>query len=164
MQPLPQAPPPDWRQYVLRTIIWIAFVGTLGYAASTGNLGFLQNDVDLTIEPNRGTVTLKGGVPPVIEVKVTLRNNTSDVRTFGAPSACRIFRWVILDRAGAQAQARTDEAHCPDQEVKVQLKPGQSIEEFYAIPLLVERFNAGRDYTVRLSYWGVEGEFSFTAE
>ena len=42
MQPIPKAPPPDWRQYVLRTIIWVCFIGALGYAAANGGLGFLE--------------------------------------------------------------------------------------------------------------------------
>jgi len=161
---LPQAPPPDWRQYVLRTIIWVAFIGALGYAAANGGLGFLENDISLTLEPNRETVALSGKEPPVIQVKITLRNNTGKPATFTAPSACKVFRWQIFDTAGAQVQARYDPSPCPDATVTTTLASGASLEEFYSILLIPERFQRGQKYLAHVRYWDQEGEFTFTTE
>lgn len=164
MRPLPQAPAPDWRQYMLRTVIWVAFIGALGYAAAGGGLGFLENDVSLKIEPNRDSVTLTSKEPAVIQVKVTLRNNTGENVTLRAPSACKVFRWQIFDTGGGQVQARYDPTPCPDLDVATRLAPGQSIEEFYSIQLVVERYRPGEKYLVNARYWDHEAEFIFNAE
>lgn len=162
--PLPQAPPPDWRQYMLRALIWVAFVGALGYAAANGGLGFLENDVHLAAEPNRDSVKLKGDVPPVIHVKITLRNNTAQQVTLNAKSACKIFRWQVFARSGELVQSWVNEEQCPDREVTAFLPSGKTLEEFYSIALMPDRYEAGHDYLVQYQYWGREGEFQFRAE
>jgi len=164
MAQLPQAPAPDWQRYMLRAVIWVAFIGALGYAAANGGLDFLANDVNLAVEPNRTSVALAGSVPAVIEVKITLKNNTDKAATFRAPSACKVFRWQIFDTAGAQVQARYDPSPCPDLEVTARLTPGQQVEEFYSIPLVVERYRPGQEYLARVRYWDQEGEFKFSTE
>ncbi len=164
MRPLPQSPAPSWQQYVLRAVIWVAFVGALGYAAANGGLDFLEHAVSLKLEPNRERVGLSGNVPPVIEVKVTLKNNTSQDVTLHAPSACKIFRWQVFSRSGELMQSKVHEDSCPNAEVSVGLGTGLQIEEFYSINLAAARFSAGQDYQVRVWYWGYEKEFQFTAE
>ena len=162
--PLPQAPPPDWRQYMLRAVIWVTFIAALGYAAAGGGLGFLENDIHLAAEPNRDSVKLIGGAPPVIQVRITLRNNTSEQVTLNAKSACKIFRWQIFARTGELVQSWQNEAQCPDQPVTAFLPSGKTLEEFYSIALTPERYQAGQDYLVQYQYWGREGEFQFRAE
>lgn len=164
MTKLPSAPPPDWRQYVVRMGIWIAFVGALGYAAANGGLAFLGNDIDLKMEPNRASVALASKEPAVIQVKVTLRNNTGETVVLSAPSACKVFRWQIFDVNGSQVQARYDPVGCPEVAVQAGLKSGAMLEEFYAIPLEVSRFDAGQKYVVHARYWGHESEFEFSTE
>jgi len=164
MRPLPQAPAPDWRQYMLRMGIWVAFIGALGYAAASGGLGFLENDISLKIEPNRDSVALASKEPAVIQVKVTLRNNTDKTVTLAAPSACKVFRWQVFDSSGAQVQARYDPSPCPNLDVATKLAPGAAIEEFYSIPLAPERYQPGQKYMVHARYWNHEAEFVFNAE
>lgn len=164
MRPLPQSPAPNWQQYMLRAVIWVAFIGSLGYAAANGGLDFLEDDVSLKLEPNRERVSLQGNVPPVIEVKVTLKNNTSKDVALRAPSACKIFRWQVFSRSGELMQSKVHEDSCPASEVSVGLGTGLKIEEFYSVNLVASRFSAGQDYQVRVWYWGYEGEFQFTAE
>jgi hypothetical protein len=164
MQPLPQSPPPDWRRYILLTVIWVAFIAALGYAASNGSLGFLENAVTATAEPNRDRVTLKSGEPAVIQVKVSLRNNTRNQVTLTAPTACKVFRWQIFDRAGDMVQSVIPKDTCPQSPVTAYLPAGEASEEFYAIVLEAQRYRAGDDYLVHYWYWGYEGEFQFKAE
>jgi hypothetical protein len=161
--PLPQAPGPDWRQYMLRAVIWVSFVAALGYAAAYGGLDFLENDVHLAAEPNRERVALAGEAP-VIEVKVSLRNNTRDTVTLKADSACKMFRWQIFNRAGSMVQSKVNEDTCPSGAVTAILPPGEKLEEFYSIALVPTRLTAGQDYLVHYWYWGHEGEFEFAAE
>ncbi len=163
MQPLPRSPAPDWRQYVLRAIIWVSFVGALGYAAANGGLGFLENDVSVTIEPNRDSVSL-AVEPALIELKVTLRNNTRKDVTLTAPTACKIFRWQVFSRSGELMQSKINEESCPASGVAVGLPSGQQIQEFYSIQLTRTRYRQGEDYLVRAWYWGYETEFQFKAE
>jgi hypothetical protein len=162
--PLPQAPAPDWRQYMLRAVIWVAFIGALGYAAANGGLGFLENDMNLAIEANRDSVKLSSTEPPVIQVKVTLRNNTPKTVTLSAGSACKIFRWQIFNRAGELMQSKAAEDICPISDTAATLPSSEAVEEFYSIALQPSRFQAGDDYQVRYWYWGYEGEFQFRAE
>ena len=162
--PLPQSPPPDWRQYMLRAVIWVAFIGALGYAAANGGLGFLENDVHLAVEPNRDSVKLTGDVPPVIQVKVTLRNNTAKEVALTAKSACKIFRWQVFARTGDLVQSWVNDEQCPDKEVSAILPSGQTLEEFYSIALKADRYEADHDYLVQYQYWNREGEFQFRAD
>lgn len=162
--PLPQAPPPDWRRYMIRAVIWVAFVGALGYAAANGGLGFLENDVHLAVEPNRDSVKLVANEPAVIQVKVTLRNNTAKEVTLTAKSACKVFRWQIFARSGDLVQSWVGDDPCPDKEVTAFLPSGKSIEEFYSIVLVPSRYRVGDDYLVQYQYWNHEGEFQFKAE
>ena len=162
--PLPQAPQPDWRRYLLWALIWLAFIASLGYAASTGGLSFLENAVVVSAEPNRDRVPLQGKEPAVIQVKVSLRNSTADAVRISAPSACKIFRWQIFDRAGDMIQSVIPEDTCPHREAAANLPAGQSVEEFYSIALEEHRFTPGHDYLVHYWYWGYEGEFQFKAE
>jgi hypothetical protein len=160
----PRAPAPDWRQYVLRSLIFAAFVGSLAYSLAYGELGLFEDDVHLALEPNRDSVQLAGAEPAVIQVKVSLRNNTrADVR-LKAPSACKMFRWQIFDRSGDMLQSKVSEDTCPNTEVTAILPPGQKLEEFYSIALVPTRYRAGHDYLVHYWYWGYEGQFQFKAE
>lgn len=161
-KPLPQEGP-DWRRTLVRIGIWFAFVAALAYAVSSGEFAVFQDDVHLALEPNRDSVTL-GGKAPVIEVKVSLRNNTAAPVTLKAASACKMFRWQIFDRTGDMIQSKVNEETCPTTEVSAVLPPGQKLEEFYAIALVPHRFTAGQDYLVHYWYWGYEGEFQFKAE
>ena len=162
--PLPHAPAPDWRRYLLWALIWVAFVAALGYAASQGSLGFLENAVSVTAEPNRDRVPLGGPDTPVIEVKVKLANNTREPARLSALSACKIFRWQIFARTGDMVQSKVNEESCPTIEVAANLPSGEKVEEFYSIVLERERYRPGEDYLVHYWYWGYEGEFQFTAE
>lgn len=161
--PLPHAPAPDWRRYLLWALIWVAFIAALGYAANEGGLGFLENAVSVTAEPNRERVALSGGAP-VIEVKVRLTNNTREPATLRAASSCKVFRWQIFARSGDMVQSKVNEDTCPATEVAAILPSGEKVEEFYSIPLEPQRYRAGDAYLVAYWYWGYEGEFQFTAE
>jgi hypothetical protein len=164
MQTLAHAPKPDWRRYLLWSGIWVAFIAALGYSASNGGLGFLENAVVVNAEPNRDSVPLKSAEPAVIQVKVTLRNSTGKPAFLKAPSACKIFRWQIFARSGDLVQTVVPKDDCPQRAVESQLAPGQSFEEFYAIVLEAQRYTPGDDYLVSYQYWGYEGEFQFKAE
>jgi hypothetical protein len=161
---LPPAEAPNWRQYVFRAILWVAVVGSLAYAASQGAFDSLENAVSLRLEPNRDAVQLVGSVPPVIEIKVTLQNNTPDPAALKAPSACKVFRWQVFSRSGEMVQTRVSDVQCPELAVSAGLQPGQKLEEFYSITLVPSRYIAGQDYQVRVWYWGYESEFQFSAE
>lgn len=154
----------DPRRYVIWMITWVAFIAALGYAASKGGLGFLENDINLSVEANRTSVALASKEPPVIQLKVTLRNNTAKTVTLRAGNACKIFRWHIYSRSGELMQAKTDEYVCPAVEAAANLGSGKSVEEFYSIALVPERYTAGQDYLVTYWYWGYQGEFQFKAE
>jgi len=164
MPSLPQAPAPDWKRHVLRIAIWGALVMAVAYSVSEGGLGFLENDIHLNLEPNRERVAVDGKDPAVIQVKVLLRNNTREDVTLNAPSACKLFRWQIFSRAGDMVQSKVTEDSCPDKAVSAILPPGQTLEEFYSITLVPERYHAGEDYLVHYWYWGHEGQFQFAAE
>jgi hypothetical protein len=164
MQPLPQAPKPDWRRHVLWSVIWVAFIAALGYSASQGGLGFLENAVVVHAEPNRDSVKLQSAEPAVIQVKVSLRNSTSTQATLKAPTACKIFRWQIFARSGDLVQTVVPNDNCPQTEVTAYLPSGERVEEFYAIVLEAHRYKPGQDYLVSYQYWGHEGEFQFKAE
>jgi hypothetical protein len=149
---------------MLWSLIWIAFIAALGYSASQGGLGFLENAVVVEAEPNRDAVKLKSAEPAVIQVKVKLRNSTSKTATLVAPSACKIFRWQIFARSGNLIQNVVPKDDCPPVEASANLPSGQSVEEFYAIVLEAHRYTPGEDYLVQYQYWGYEGEFQFKAE
>jgi hypothetical protein len=162
-QPLPPSPAPDWRRYVLWMLIWVAFIASLGYAASYGELGFLENAVSVVAEPNRDAVPVKSD--PIVQVKVTLRNNTRETVVLRAPSACKVFRWQVFSRDGNMVQSKVnDEAACPNSEVSANFPSGEKVEEFYSIVLEAGRYRPGDDYLVQYWYWGYEGEFQFKAE
>ncbi len=164
MQPLPRESAPDWKRYVLRMAIWFAFVLALGYAVANGGLGILENDIHLSIEPNRDRIALDGKEPTVIQVKVLLRNNTREEVTLTAPSACKLFRWQVFSRSGDMVQSKVTENTCPNQSVSAILPSGETLEEFYSIELVPSRYRAGDDYLVHYWYWGHEGQFQFTAD
>lgn len=149
---------------MIRIAIWFAFVAALAYAAANGGLDFLQNDVHVALEPNRERVAMSSAVPPVIQVKVSLRNNTGQHVTLSAASACKIFRWQVFNRAGSMVQSVVTEDTCPKSEVSAILPPGEKVEEFYSIALEPQRYRAGEDYLIHYWYWGHEGEFQFAAE
>ncbi len=164
MTSLPPAEAPSWRQYAFRAILWVAVVGSLAYAASTGSFDFIENAVSLRLEPNRDAVQLTGSVPPVIEVKVALKNNTANPAALTAPSACKVFRWQIFSRSGEMVQTRVSDTKCPEMAVSAGLATGAMLEEIYSITLVPGRYVVGQDYQVRVWYWGYEGEFQFRAE
>lgn len=160
----PQPPAIDWWRVGLRLLIWFSVVAAFAYAVSTGSLRIFEEDIHIAAEPNRERVALAGDAAPVIEVKVTLRNNTDKTLNLTAPSACKLFRWQIFSRAAEMMQSKVNEESCPTTEVTAFLPPGETLEEFYSIALVARRYRAGEDYLVRYWYWGHEGEFQFTAE
>lgn len=164
MTQLPREEAPGWRQYVFRAILWFAVVGSLAYAASQGAFDSLENAVSLRLEPNRDTVQLTGTVPAVIEIKVTLKNNTENNAALIAPSACKVFRWQVFSRAGEMIQTRVSDTKCPDVPVSAALAPGEQLDEIYSISLNPSRYLPGQDYQVRAWYWGYESEFQFKTE
>lgn len=164
MNNLPRSPAPDWRQYMLRALIWVAFVGALGYSAANGGLDFLENDVSLKLEPNRDKVALHGPTPAVIQLRVTLKNSTDKAVALSAPSACKIFRWQIFSRSAELMQSSVPDDKCPESPVTAGVRSGEKLEEFYAIALAPERFQAGNDYQVKVWYWGYDATFEFKAE
>jgi hypothetical protein len=149
---------------MLRAVIWVAFVGTLAYAAANGGLGFLENDINLSIEPNRDSVSFAGTEPAIVQVKVTLRNNTADAVNLSVASACKIFRWQVFNRGGELIQSKVAEDICPISATGAILPSGKTLEEFYSIALAGSRYRAGEDYQVRIWYWSYEGEFVLRVE
>jgi len=164
MGKLPMESAPDWKRSLIRSVIWVSFVGALGYSAAYGGLDFLVDDVTLQVEPDKKTVVLSGTVPPRIELKITLKNSTSQAVALKASSSCKIFRWQVFSRSGEMVQTRISDDKCPETPVSAGLGSGQQIQETYAITLVPTRYIAGNDYLVSVWYWGYETEFQFTAE
>lgn len=164
MGKLPMEPAPDWKRSVVRSIIWVSFVGALGYSAAYGGLDFLINDVTLVVEPDKETVALSGSAPPTIELKITLKNSTSEAVALKAATSCKIFRWQVFSQSGEMVQTRVSDDKCPQTPVSAGLASGQQLQEKYAITLVPGRYIAGNDYLVNVWYWGYQAEFHFTAE
>lgn len=146
----------DWRRQVLQVIIFVAFVGALGYAASKGSFDFLENEVSLTVVPNRTVVDFGANEPPVIQLQVKLKNNTGSDVTLEAESPCKVIKWVILAAPSMDlVQARGGaEVACPDQTIRRAFVPGQEIEEFYALELNPSRFSTAGEYQIHIKYFG----------
>lgn len=146
----------DWRRQVLQIIFFVAFVAALGYAASQGSFDFLENEVSLTVVPNRTLVDFGASEPPVIQLHVKLKNNTNNPVTLEAESPCKVIKWVILAAPSMDmVQARGGaEVACPDQPIRRQFEPGQEIEEFYALELNPVRFSTAGDYQIHIKYFG----------
>ena len=54
---LPSAPPPDWRQYMFRAVLWVAVVASIAYAASQGKT--MYPDANGSLRFTYGKVTGK---------------------------------------------------------------------------------------------------------
>lgn len=153
----------DWRRQVLQVIIFVAFIGALGYAASQGGLDFLENEVSLVVVPNRTVVDLGAKEPPVIQLQVTLKNNTGSDVTLEAESPCKVIKWVILASPSMdliQARGGTEVA-CPDNPIRRTFVPGQKIEEFYALQLNPSRFRTAGEYQIHIKYFGYKAVVPF---
>lgn len=153
----------DWRRQVLQMIIFVTFVATLGYAVSKGAFDYMSNEVTLSIEPNRTAVDFASSEPPVIQLHVKLKNNTSEKVVLDADSPCKVLQWVVLTDAREFVQARSGkETECPDQPIHQTLQPGQQLEEFYALILNPERFDSAGTYQAHVRYWGYRTEIDFS--
>ena len=146
----------DWRRQVLQMVIFVAFIGALGYAVSKGSFDFMANEVTLTIEPNRTVVDLGSSEPPVIQLHIKLKNNTGKDVELEAESPCKILKWIVLAAPSMDLmQARGGkEVECADQPIKHTLQPGQELEEFYAMELIPARYTTAGDYQAHIKYWG----------
>jgi hypothetical protein len=163
-------PPPipgifDWRRQVLQMVIFVGFIAALGYAASQGSFDYMSNEVTLTVEPNRTLVDFASSEPPVIQLHVKLKNNTSKLVELEAQSPCKILQWVVLTDAQEFVQARTGkETECPDQPTRQTLSPGQQFEEYYALILTPARFDKEGKYQAHVRYWGYRTQIDFSVK
>jgi hypothetical protein len=155
----------DWRRQVLQMVVFVGFIAALGYAVSQGSFDYMSNEVTLSIEPNRTLVDFASSEPPVIQLHVKLKNNTSQDVDLEAESPCKILKWVVLNSALDLVQARGGkEVECPDQPTHETLAPGKELEEFYALELTPSRFSASGDYQAHVKYWGYKAVVPFSVK
>ena len=161
-------PPPrpgifDWRRQVIQTVIFVAFVAALGFAVSRGAFDYMSNEVTLTIEANRTDVDFNAAEPPVIQLHVKLKNNTSQTVTLNADSPCRVLQWVVLTSEGEFVEARSgEETKCADQAMHHTLVPEKELEEFYALILTPDRYATAGKYEAHVKYWGYKSVVPFS--
>ena len=150
---------------LLWAVIWVSFIAALGYAASNGGLGFLENAVTVTAEPNRDTVKLQGAGTRGHPSQSQPAQQHPNQATLTAPTACKVFRWQIFARAGDLVQSVVPKDTCPQSPVTAYLPVRRSMRRVLCDRARSTALPAPATTTsCHYQYWGYEGEFQFKAE
>ena len=155
------SPPPqsyfDGRRMMLWSLILVALVGSLGYAAYMGGpSSFGGFDVAMKVTADPVIVPLSGEKAGRIVMNVDLQNRTANVQKLNARSHCKLFRWLLLGPNENLIQAQGGE-NCEDSAMELVLQPNEKKSDTFDIALDPSRLKAGERYQFVLEYWGLRG-------
>lgn len=159
--PMKRPPPPpqpyfDSGRMMLWSVILVALVGALGYAAYTGGpSSFGGFDVTMKIAAEPAIVPLTGDRAGVVTMTVDVQNRTANVQRLNAPAACKIFRWILFGNDERMVQAQGDD--CAASQIELVLQPNEKKTETFDVAVDVNRLKPGERYQFILEYWGLRG-------
>lgn len=159
--PLKRPPPPpqpyfDSRRMILWSVILVALVGSLGYAAYTSgpeNFGGFNVAMKVTADP--AVVPLSGDNAGLVKLSVDIQNRTGGIQRLEAPAACKIFRWTLTAEDGALVQVQNET--CENAVIELKMEPNERKSEIFEARLDPTRLKAGQRYQFNLEYWGLRG-------
>lgn len=159
--PLRRPPPPpqpyfDSRRMILWSVILVALVGSLGYAAYTSGpstFGGFNVAMKVTAEPT--VVPLTGENAGLVTLNVDIQNRTSGIQHLQAPAACKLFRWTLTAEDGALVQVQNET--CENAVMELKMEPNERKSETFQARLDPSRLKAGERYQFNLEYWGLRG-------
>jgi hypothetical protein len=153
----PPAPAPfDVRRMILWSVILVAVVGSLGYAAFvSGPSRFGGFDVAFKVSGNPVVIPITGDAAGKTVLTATLTNRTAKPQVLNAPAPCKTFRWILSDGAERMVQSAADD--CDDLLMELTLKPGETRTETFTIALDTRRLAANGRYELIMEYWGQRG-------
>ena len=154
----PPTPQPyfDSRRMILWSLILVALVGSLGYAAYTsGPSNFGGFDVAMKVTADPPVVPLAGDNAGIVKLSVDVQNRTGGIQHLRARAACKIFRWALTAEDGSLVQAHGET--CDDAVMELKMEPNERKSETFEARLDPTRLKAGQRYQFNLEYWGLRG-------
>jgi hypothetical protein len=155
-------PPPKPPQYfdggrmVLWSVILVALVGSLGYAAYTsGPSAFGGFDVAMKVSADPVIVPLSGENAGKVTMTVDIQNRTANVQKLSAPAACKIFRWILFGEGERFVQTQSED--CAPSLMELVLQPNERKSETIDVAVDAARLKPGERYQFILEYWGLRG-------
>lgn len=149
---------------ILLTLALMAVIVILGFRMSRegrvadGEIGLEVNVPATYIAPR-----LDDGIPMLLPVRVRLVNRRETPETLTAPTACKIFRYIVLTGGGDFVQGAGQNRACAQEAQSASIDAGEAIEELFQLPLDAARFAAG-DYKVWVRFWGYEATADFKVQ
>lgn len=158
----PKRPPPQPQQYfdgrrmMLWSVILVALVGSLGYAAYTsGPSSFGGFDVAMKVTADPTVVPLTGENAGLVTLKVDVQNRTGGIQHLQAPAACKLFRWTLTAEDGSLVQVHNET--CDGALMELKMEPNERKSDTFEARLDPARLTAGKRYQFNLEYWGLRG-------
>lgn len=155
--------PPQQPEYfnsgrmILWSVILVALIGALGYAAyKSGPSSYGGFDVTMKVDADPSTVPVSGAAAGHVKLNVMIQNRTSETTVLNAPAPCKVFRWVLTGAEGELVQASGEE--CDALTMEMSLKPSEIRNESFEIVLDPTRLKANDRYQFTMEYWGLRGQ------
>lgn len=146
----------DGRRMILWSVILVALVGSLGYAAYTSgpsNYGGFDVAMKVTAEP--AVVPLTGERAGVVTLNVDVQNRTGGIQHLKAPAACKLFRWTLTAEDGSLVQTYNET--CAASVMELKMEPNERKADVFEARLDPSRLTAGKRYQFNMEYWGLRG-------
>jgi hypothetical protein len=158
--PVRRPPPPpqyfDASRMILWSVILVALVGSLGYAAYTGGPSAYGGfDVAMKVTADPAVVPLSGDKAGVVVLNVDVQNRTGGIQHLKAPAACKLFRWTLTAEDGALVQVHNE--ICDPAVMELKMEPNERKTETFEARLDPARLKPGERYQFNLEYWGLRG-------
>jgi hypothetical protein len=146
----------DTRRMMLWSVILVALVGSLGYAAYTsGPSTYGGFNVAMKVTADPAVVPLSGDRAGIVTLNVDVQNRTGGIQRLNAPAACKLFRWTLTAEDGSLVQVHNETCEASVMELK--MEPDERKNESFEARLDPSRLEAGKRYQFNLEYWGLRG-------
>ena len=151
------------RQWMGRTLLWLALIIAIGYAVGRSEFVFNTAPIAVEVETPR-TVVIDPATPVAyLPVVAKIKNNTDEPVGLEAPSPCEVFRWFVTTTDGEFVQSKEKEP-CAQLTMNAYLDPGDIAKEQVDVALDATRFTPDSRYILIYRYWGYEDRVSFRTE
>ncbi len=151
------------RAAIVRALIYIGVIISLGYLAQQSNLFGPSEPVTVRMDmPSTLTLPGNGSALPV-QVTVRLINNTKEVINLEAATSCNIFRWFIASTNGEFIQSEGDR-NCVQAVVTATLPARETYEEKMELAFDSGRMQPDGRYHLVFQFWGKDGQTKFETQ
>ena len=94
------------RQWMGRTLLWLALIVAVGYAIGRSEFIFNTAPIAVEVETPRSVVIDPATPIAFLPIVAKIKNNTDEPVGLEAPNPCEVFRWFVTTTDGILSSRR----------------------------------------------------------